>query len=149
MINLRLDNGGRHFVKIALLGYGRMGKKIFESAGSEENVSVLFAIDKETNERDKTLTVIKPSDFTAMIKKKKPEVIIDFSDPTASTEIAPIALSNGISMVVCTTGFSLEQQNTLKTLAEESKAALLLAPNITPGVNILMLFAKIASKTLS
>ncbi len=135
---------------IALLGYGCMGQKVHEMAQSENNFDILFAIDNYLDETNGfAIPIIKTNQFAKIISQKKPDVIIDFSRPDATMEIAPLALQNNINMVVCTTGFTLEQRNKLKTLADNSQAAFLLSPNITPGINILMLFTKIANKMLN
>ena len=135
-------------IKIALLGFGRMGKKVLEAAEARSDVRVLFAVDTCTDTEPHTITVIAPERFAKTIETHRPDVIIDFSCPTATMLIAPAALSRGISVVTCTTGFSPEEQCCLKAHAERSSAALLMAPNITPGINVLMLMARAASRLL-
>ncbi len=132
---------------IALLGYGRMGRTV-QKAALARGMNVLFAVDNHTDTQDGVTPIIKTAAFEEMVLRQKPDVIIDFSRPKATMEIAPLAIRYGIDMVVCTTGFSLEQQEVLKSLAGDAASAFLLAPNITPGINILMLFAKIASRML-
>ena len=141
-------DGGIHLTTIALLGFGRMGKKVWEAAEACCDVEVLFAIDSRTDIETHPIPVVTPDHFEEMAAAVKPDVIIDFSRPAATMHIAPLALARGISMVVCTTGFSPEQQQRLKSLTEHSPAAFLMAPNITPGINVLMLLTQAASRLL-
>ena len=135
-------------MNIALLGYGRMGKKVWDIVQTENDTDVIFAIDNRLDIENAPVPVIQPGRFEETITHNKPDVIIDFSHPAATMQIAPTALKNDISMVTCTTGFTNDQQQNIKTLAADSQAAFLMAPNITPGINVLMLFAKIASRIL-
>ncbi len=133
--------------KIALLGYGRMGHTVQKTA-LDRGINVLFAIDNHKNASGTDIPVVGTHAFEEMVSQLMPDALIDFSHPDATLEIAPLAIRYGINMVVCTTGFSIQQQELLKTLAKDSASAFLLAPNITPGINILMLFANIASRLL-
>lgn len=124
-----------------------MGRTI-QKVAQARDINVLFAIDNYTDGSDDVIPIIGTQAFEEMVSRQKPDAIIDFSHPDATMEIAPLAIRYGIDMVVCTTGFTLEQQEVFKSLARDSASAFLLAPNITPGINILMLFAKIASRML-
>ena len=133
---------------IALLGFGKMGRKVWETAAARSDTSVLFAIDNGPIIAPSPIPVVPPDRFVQTCKSTRPDVIIDFSAPAATMEISPVALSLGISMVVCTTGFSDDQRQTLRSCAQASSAAFLLAPNITPGINVLMILAKLAGDLL-
>lgn len=135
-------------IKLALLGLGRMGKEVLNLSYQDNQFKVLFAIDKSPGLNQSSIPVILPEEIEKALVTYQPDIVIDFSHPNATLELAPIILENNVSMVVCTTGFSLEQQLYLKSLAENSQAALLLAPNITMGINLIMLFSKIASEVL-
>ena len=133
---------------IALLGFGRVGRKVWETAAARSDTAVLFAIDSQPISPPSPIPIVPPDRFVQTCQSTRPDVIIDFSHPAATMQIAPAALSLGISMVVCTTGFSDDQRQTLRSCAQASNAAFLLAPNITPGINVLMLLAKIAGELL-
>lgn len=135
-------------ITLALLGYGRIGQRIDRLAKDEQDMNVLFAIDDFVDSKGYSTQIIKADDFEQTLEHTKPDIIIDFSHPEATLKVAPVALSNGVSMVVCTAGFTQEQRDDLRKLAGTTEAALLLAPNITYGINLLMAFAKIAAKVL-
>ena len=73
-------------------------------------------------------------------------VVIDFSSPDASMKLAEICASNGISMVIGTTGFSEKQKNILMKYSE--KIAILIEPNMSPGVNLMFYLAAEAARLI-
>ena len=136
--------------KIGLLGLGRIGREIWKHSKAEpQKYEVVVAIDKDLEaSKDIEIPVYKPQDINSAITQHSPQVLIDFSHPSATLENIPVVLQNKISIVVCTTGFTEDQQQFLKDVANNSKGALLYAPNITLGINLLMLFSKIAGRIL-
>lgn len=135
---------------IALLGYGRIGRRVYRLTQAEKNYKVIYAIDNYVEQDSIDIPIIRTDQFEETIKQQRPDVIIDFSHPNATLDIAPKALANNIGMVVCTAGFTEEQRIELKKAADRyPSAAFLLAPNITPGINLLMIFTKIAGQILN
>ncbi len=67
------------------------------------------------------------------------EVVVDFSTPEASVSHAQACAQRGIALVVGTTGFSAEAQQHLATAAK--KIAMVVAPNLSVGVNVTMAVA--------
>lgn len=67
---------------------------------------------------------------------KEADVIIDFSTPEASMKNIENAASLKKAIVVGTTGFSVQQRDRIKTLA--SGTSLVMAPNMSVGVNVLL-----------
>ncbi len=80
------------------------------------------------------------------ISSAKPEVIVDFSVPSAVKQNIRIGLEGGIHMVVGTTGLAREDLDGFNDLMREKGANLLVAPNFAIGAILMMHFAKIASK---
>jgi len=78
-----------------------------------------------------------------------PQVIIDFSPHTAAFINAPIFLENRINIVLASTGFSELQLKKLTNLALKLNRGIVIAPNITVGVNVLMLLSQIAADVLN
>ncbi len=74
------------------------------------------------------------------------DVVVDFSNPTASLGIAAICAGRGIPLVVGTTGFEPEQKQKLETFAD--RIALLVSPNTSRAVNLLMRLVGEAAKVL-
>lgn len=137
-------------IKLALLGLGRMGKEIIQQVQEDDKFRIVFGIEQNFKAvKDFCIPVFEPREVEQAIQEYRPDVVIDFSHPTATMEFAPILMNHNVNMVICTTGFTLDEQGQLKAIANESKGALLLAPNITPGINLLMIFSKIASQVLT
>jgi len=73
-------------------------------------------------------------------------VLIEFSTPEASLEHARACAARGRPLVVGTTGFSPEQDRELSQLAEHFP--LLLAPNMSLGVNLLLALTEQVARAL-
>jgi 4-hydroxy-tetrahydrodipicolinate reductase len=78
--------------------------------------------------------------------EKKPDVVIDFTAPAAAMHTARACAERGIALVVGTTGLSVEQKTEIGDLAR--KAPILLAPNMSVGVNVLFRLVREAARDL-
>lgn len=74
------------------------------------------------------------------------DALIDFSAPEASLEHARACAERGRPLVIGTTGFSAEQDLELSRLA--GQFPLLVAPNMSLGVNLLLLLTKQVAQAL-
>jgi 4-hydroxy-tetrahydrodipicolinate reductase len=74
------------------------------------------------------------------------DALIDFSAPAAAIQIAQACRSRRIPMVVGTTGFEPEQKVELEAAA--ASIPLLISPNLSRAVNLLMKLTAIAAKAL-
>src|ERR1043165_6786412 len=110
-------------MKIALFGYGKMGKMIEQIIRREGKHEVNLKVTSE-NRNSITPSVLKNSD-----------VAIDFSTPNAVEENVMLCLDAAIPIVVGTTGWydTLEK---LIALCKEKNGALIYASNFSIGVNI-------------
>lgn len=116
-------------MKIALLGYGRMGKAI-EKIAQERGHSIVAKIDKTETEGNLNLA----------------DVAINFSVPSAAVANIKSAFEHQIPVVCGTTGW-LEQQKEVEALCLEKGTGFLYASNFSVGVNLFFklnaLFAKL------
>ena len=104
-------------MKIALLGYGRMGKEIEKIAIS----------------RGHKIVIKKDQGDTVDIKLA--DVAIDFSVPTAAFDNISLCLNNGVPVVSGTTGW-LEKYDEAVELCNQNKGGFIYASNFSLGVNI-------------
>lgn len=104
-------------MKIALLGYGRMGKTI-EKLAVERGHSVVKKIDQGDT-----------YDFADA------DVAIDFSVPDAAVDNISMALKSGVPVVSGTTGW-LDRYPEMVALCKENNGAFIYASNFSVGVNI-------------
>lgn len=105
-------------MKIALLGYGKMGQAIEKIAVSRGHEIVL----RKTE--DNTFDGLETAD-----------VAIDFSVPTAAVINITTALNSGIPIISGTTGW-LEDYEIMVALCREKNGAFIYGSNFSLGVNI-------------
>lgn len=105
-------------MKIALLGYGKMGKEIEKIALERGHEIVL----KKTEDND----------YSGL---ENADVAIDFSIPTAATENISTCFNYNIPVVSGTTGW-LEQYDEMVVLCNEKNGAFLYGSNFSVGVNL-------------
>lgn len=84
-----------------------------------------------------------------VIFQAKPEVVLDFSNPAATLSNARIFARMRVAMVIGTTGFSKLALKKLFILSQKYRVGIVYSPNITLGVNVMMLFANLAASILS
>jgi 4-hydroxy-tetrahydrodipicolinate reductase len=109
-------------MKIALIGYGKMGKAI-ETIALERGHSVPLKID-----------ISNTGDFTAA-NLQQCDAAIEFTGPHSAVENIGKCLDAGIPVVSGSTGW-LEQWDAIKTKCETLNGTLLYASNFSVGVNI-------------
>ena len=129
-------------VKVAIVGCnGKMGGYVADAVDSRDNCETLFGVDAfGTNKRD--FPVYKSFDEA----KEKPDVIIDFSNPAALDGMLDYAVKNNIPCVICTTGYTSEQIESIKKASE--KVAIFFSGNMSLGINLLIELSKQASRVL-
>lgn len=74
------------------------------------------------------------------------DVLIDFTRPDASMEIIEICRKAGKKLVIGTTGYSNEQKASIAEAAKD--VAIVLAPNMSVGVNLSLKLLEIAAKVM-
>lgn len=105
-------------MKIALLGYGKMGKVIERIALERGHIIVL-----------------KKDEFNTFNGIASADVAIDFSAPSIAVENISTAINHGIPVISGTTGW-LENYPEIERLCNEKKAAFLYGSNFSLGVNL-------------
>ena len=88
---------------------GKMGKVVAELVEKNENMIVKCGTDME-DRGDTSFSVY--TDLNQITEK--PDVIIDFSIPIATFKVLEYAKNNNIPVVIATTGFIGEEENTIK-----------------------------------
>ena len=76
----------------------------------------------------------------------QPQVLIDFSEPKSSLERAREAAKIGAALLIGTTGFTDEQKKEIQAIA--NRAACIVSPNMSVGVNLLIGLAGKIAKAL-
>ncbi|MEC9209168.1 MAG: 4-hydroxy-tetrahydrodipicolinate reductase [Bacteroidota bacterium] len=108
-------------MKIAILGNGKMGKKISELA-TKKGYNIVCISDSNTPAKSLDLSIA--------------DVAIDFSTPTTAFENIAHAINSGIPVISGTTAWLDKLQN-INDLCTTKGGAFLYASNFSLGVNIL------------
>ena len=125
-------------MKIALAGYGKMGKLI-EQLAPEYGCEVALRLDEFNNAGFAGMTA---ENFAGI------PVAIEFSVPSATVENVERMAALGVNVVVGTTGW-LDQLPRVTAAIEKSGTALVWSPNYSVGVNVFIRLVAEAAKLLS
>ena len=105
-------------MKIALLGYGRMGK-IIEKLAIEKGHTISSKINQDSSKEELL----------------KADIAIEFSTPEAAVSNIKFCLENGIPIVSGTTGWLAHYDEMIK-LCENRNGSFIYASNFSIGVNL-------------
>jgi 4-hydroxy-tetrahydrodipicolinate reductase len=129
-------------VKIAISGAnGHMGKVINSVISERNDCEAVAGIDVVTESCAGFPIVSSPSELPV-----KPDVIIDFSHPSALDKLLDYCLSTGTAVVIATTGYTDEQIASIKKAAEQ--IPVFFTFNMSLGINLLIKLAKTAAEIL-
>ena len=107
-------------MKIALVGYGAMGKVVEANVSANEQIIGIVAPETGVSFAD---------------LNEKPDVIIDYSHPALLGSVCDYAIANNVPVVIATTGHTAEQVEQIKDLA--TKVPVLYSGNYSLGVILL------------
>lgn len=88
-------------------------------------------------------------DLETLIGRVRPRVMIDFTRPDAAMGNVRAALRLGVSPVVGTSGITAENLAEIDDLAKQAGLGAVVAPNFAVGANLMLHFARVASRYLS
>ncbi|MEQ8358638.1 MAG: 4-hydroxy-tetrahydrodipicolinate reductase [Cytophagales bacterium] len=120
-------------MKIALIGYGKMGKTI-------EALAVAHG--------DSIVCKIAHSDDLPEMKHHHPEVAIEFTNPESAFDNILFCIKNDIPVVSGTTGW-LDKFEEMKSLCKENNGAFFYASNFSLGVNLFFHFNQYIAKVMA
>lgn len=147
--------------RICMIGIGRTGGEIAKTILEQKNMKLVAAVC--TGKSSKTgrdvgevlgipstgVYVYPVEKLEDILKEYKPDVVVDFSTPNATISNAKIVSKLGLDMIIGTTGFSKTDLMRLMVFARRHENGILYAPNITLGVNVMMLLSNIAASILN
>src|SRR5438045_672774 len=115
-------------MKIALFGYGKMGRMI-EQAAERQDLEIVCIIDPLAGDRGQL---------------EDAEVCIDFTQPDAVMQNIRLATAAGKPMVVGTTGW-YEHLDEVRHLVEAGNTGLVYGSNFSVGVNLMFKIVEYAA----
>ena len=119
-------------MKIALLGYGKMGRMV-EEAASRNGIEVACVIDPLAGTRGRF---------------EDCDVCIDFSEPAAVMSNIEMVAAAGLAMVVGTTGW-YDRIEAARRIVEEKQTGLVYGSNFSVGVNLMFKIARYSAHLFS
>ena len=122
-------------MRIAILGYGKMGR-IIEQFATERGHEIVLKVNVDNTE-DLTLANL-----------KKADVAIDFSTPDSALSNIELCFDAGVPVVVGTTGWYGHLQ-TVKNKCVQGNNTLLYASNFSIGVNVFLFVNKVLAKIMN
>jgi 4-hydroxy-tetrahydrodipicolinate reductase len=148
-------------IKVCISGLGKTGREITKVLLEQEDIKLVSAVCSPGSEKcgrdlgdvigqGKTGVVIESSDcLEQIVFRSRPDVVVDFSNPEAALRNARIFSRMRVNIVIGTTGFSRIALKKLYILANRHRNGIVYAPNITLGVNVLMLITNLAANILN
>lgn len=130
-------------VKAVICGaQGKMGRVLNDIISKRNDIEIIGGIDINDTTPYADFEIFKsPSEL-----KEKPQVIIDFSHPSALDGLCEYCLTNGVPLVIATTGYSDEQKKLIKKVSEQ--IPVFFTFNMSVGINLLCSLAKKAAAIL-
>src|SRR5207253_9199719 len=134
---------------------GKMGSRILNALRAEDDFVVSGAFERPESPQigldAGLLSGAGPVEVTIASSieqalSKPADVVIDFTAPAASLHHARVCAEKGVALVVGTTGFSAQAKAELAGHAQ--KIPLLMAPNMSVGVNVLFRLVAEAARAL-
>ncbi len=125
-------------LRIAIVGYGKMGRMI-ESAALTRGIEVALKLDEHNNSNYEGIT---PENFQNV------DVAIDFSIPAAAVHNIQRIATLGVNLVVGTTGWQ-DQMEHVKAVVAGRNIGMVWSPNYSVGVNAFFRIVSEAAKLLS
>ena len=119
-------------MKIALLGYGKMGRMV-EEAASRQNVEVACVIDPVAGSRGRL---------------EDCKVVIDFSEPAVVIDNIKMVAAAGLAMVVGTTGW-YDRIEEVRRMVDEKQIGFVYGSNFSVGVNLMFKIARYSARLFS
>ncbi len=124
-------------MRIAIVGYGKMGRMI-EAAAQSRGIEVGLKLDEFNNAQFEGITA---ENFKGI------DVAIDFSVPAAAVENIVRIASLGVNLVVGTTGWQ-DQMHHVKSVVTGRGIGMVWSPNYSVGVNAFFRIVSEAAKLL-
>jgi 4-hydroxy-tetrahydrodipicolinate reductase len=142
-------------IRVAIAGAsGRMGRMLIEALGNNEDLVLGGALDVTGSAslgQDASAFLGRPSGtlITADLRTGLADahVLIDFTRPEGTLAHLAVCRELGVNAVIGTTGFSDAQKAEIAAHAQH--IAIVMAPNMSVGVNVVLKLLEVAARALS
>lgn len=135
-------------MKIALFGFGKMNREVFNLAKIDDMVNVTSILRPNADKADDEPTEVFVSDDPQKVIEMC-EVVVDFSVAHAVRKNVEVAAKFGKNVVIGTTGIGSDDREAIRLAIEQNRTSGVISPNFSIGVNIFLQAAEFLSKKLS
>lgn len=147
-------------IRVGMIGLGRTGAEIAKVLLQQKDMELVAAVAGPGSEKagkdlgeilscgTQGILVEDAEHLEQVLLRTFPDVMVDFSNPDASLRNARICSKWNVALVIGTTGFSQEALTKLYAIGSTRRNGIVYAPNITLGVNVLMLVTNLAASLL-
>jgi 4-hydroxy-tetrahydrodipicolinate reductase len=138
-------------IRVVVAGaLGRMGREVSAALHRDPEIEVVGGVDPVVAMPNAPAPGVAgqalSSDLAALIDQVKPNVLVDFTHAEAAIQNIRTAIAKGVSPVVGTSGITPAMVAEVEGLAKAAGIGAFIAPNFAIGANLLIHFARIASK---
>lgn len=134
-------------MKIALVGYGKMGHMI-EQCAKKNGHEVVATIDTFANDASYKVASGDENAIVRAVKSSGAEGIIEFTNPSSVIANIKALLPLGLPLVVGTTGWN-DKHEEIAALAKQVGGTIMTAGNFSIGVNMFYKIVEEAAKIMS
>jgi len=130
---------------------GRMGQEVTRAVVREPEMKAVGAVEKEVTQQylplAETLELVPlSSDLGGLLKECHADVVVDFTNPEVSIAAARIAIKQRISVVIGTTGLSVEDLKEIEQLCTDNGVAAIVASDFSLGAALLVQLSRYAAR---
>lgn len=133
---------------------GNMGQEVVRAVHAEPGLKLVAAIDVNGNNVIDIgelagigrASIPVNNDLAAVLREKKPDVMVDFTSPYTVMQNIEAALAAGVRPVVGTTGITEVDLDKIRAWSDTHDTAAMIVPNFAIGAVLMMLFASQAAK---
>ena len=148
-------------IKVCLIGVGKTGQDVARGLLQQKNMELVAAICSPKSKKrgmdigtiigmeSTGVTIVSSDGLEDVIFRTKPDVVVDFSNSAATMKNVKILSKLKVNIVIGTTGFTEEELAELYNQPRRFHNGIVYAPNITLGVNTVMLLSNIAANILN
>jgi 4-hydroxy-tetrahydrodipicolinate reductase len=146
-------------VRVALVGLGRTGKIVAEYLLQQGVLCMVLCKPNSTsankdigeilNLKDTGIVIETSDHLERKLFQYKPDILIDFSGTSFLPDYIHIIEKCGVNVVSAVTGYDSAELEKIKNVALKGIIGVIVAPNITYGINVLMLMSEIAAELMN
>lgn len=143
-------------LQIAIAGAGgRMGRALLAAAVGMPNTKICGVFEHAASPlvgqdggvlSTVAAGVVVRADFAAALAQVPADVMIDFTRPEATLRHIAACRQHCVNLVIGTTGFSIAEKKQIEAASKE--IAIVFAPNMSVGVNVMLKLVALATKAL-